>query len=77
MLCGRSTRESTPSSLIRDPDTNQTPGSTTRATSSAEANKRIQSQSRRHIPTANEMDEFFSGAEEEQHKQFIEKYVVC
>lgn len=78
LLCGRSTRESTPCSLIKDPDTIQTPGSTTRATtSSAKANGNIQSQSRRHIPTSHEMDEFFTHVESEQQKQFIDKYVVC
>lgn len=70
----RSTRESTPSSLIRDPDAIRTPGSTTRPRSSPEMNQRIQNSMRRHIPTAHEMDEFFSGAEEQQQKQFIEKY---
>lgn len=74
--CDRSTRESTPCNLIRDPDTIETPGSTTRRTNSTEANQRIQNSSRRHIPTACEMDEFFAGAEEEQQKQFIDKYVA-
>ncbi|XP_024028859.1 cyclin-dependent kinase inhibitor 4 [Morus notabilis] len=70
----RSTRESTPCSLIRDPDIIRTPGSTTRRTNSAETNRRIQNSSQRHIPTAHEMDEFFAGAEVEQQKQFIDKY---
>ncbi|KAJ7957725.1 Cyclin-dependent kinase inhibitor [Quillaja saponaria] len=70
----RSTRESTPCSLIRDPETIGTPGSSTRPTSSTEANRRIENSMRRQIPTAHEMDEFFAGAEEEQQKQFIKKY---
>ncbi|XP_050372759.1 cyclin-dependent kinase inhibitor 5-like [Argentina anserina] len=70
----RSTRESTPCSLIRDPDTIRTPGSTTRPTDSADTNRRIQNSSQRHIPTAHDMDEFFAGAEEEQQKQFVDKY---
>ncbi|CAN6580104.1 hypothetical protein ACFX13_032247 [Malus domestica] len=70
----RTTRESTPCSLIRDPDIIRTPGSTTRPTSSAEANRRIQNSSQRHIPTAHDMNEFFAGAEEEMQKKFIEKY---
>lgn len=74
-ICDRSARESTPCNLIRDPDAIRTPGSTTRQTNSAETNRRIQNSSRRHVPTAREMDEFFAGAEEEQQKQFIEKYV--
>nr|ALV85618.1 cyclin-dependent kinase inhibitor 5 [Prunus persica] len=70
----RTTRESTPCSLIRDPDTIRTPSSTTKPTNSAEANQRIQSSSQRHIPTAHDMDEFFAGAEGEQQRQFIAKY---
>uniref|UniRef100_A0A803Q2N1 Cyclin-dependent kinase inhibitor domain-containing protein n=1 Tax=Cannabis sativa TaxID=3483 RepID=A0A803Q2N1_CANSA len=71
----RSTRESTPSNLIRDPDIIRTPGSTTKQTNSAETtNRRTQNSSQRHIPTAHEMDEFFAGAEVEQQKQFIDKY---
>ncbi|KAF2288873.1 hypothetical protein GH714_022513 [Hevea brasiliensis] len=74
LLGGRSTRESTPCSLIRDPETIITPGSTTRPASSTETSRRIQNSVHRHIPTAHEMDEFFAGAEEEQQRQFIEKY---
>ncbi|KAA8527936.1 hypothetical protein F0562_035195 [Nyssa sinensis] len=70
----RSTRETTPCSLIRDPDAISTPGSTTRPTCLTETNRRLQNSMRRHIPTAHEMDEFFAGAEEQQQKQFIEKY---
>ncbi|XVF65136.1 hypothetical protein PTKIN_Ptkin09bG0222500 [Pterospermum kingtungense] len=70
----RSTRESTPCSLIRDPESIRTPGSTTRPTCIAEANQRVQNSIHQHIPMAHEMDEFFSVAEEEQQKQFIEKY---
>ncbi|KAE8076262.1 hypothetical protein FH972_014925 [Carpinus fangiana] len=70
----RSTRESTPCSLIRDPDTIRTPGSTTKPTRSSETNRRTQNTTRRHIPTAQEMDDFFAAAEEEQQRQFIEKY---
>lgn len=77
LLCDRSTRESTPCSLIRDPDIIRTPGSTTRPTNSAETNRRVQNNSQRHIPTAHEMDEFFAGAEVEQQKQFVDKYVTC
>lgn len=71
----RSTRESTPSSLIRNPDTIRTPSSTTRPTTSAvETNHRNPYSSNRHIPTAREMDEFFALAEEKQQRHFIEKY---
>ncbi|KAF7132197.1 hypothetical protein RHSIM_Rhsim09G0055300 [Rhododendron simsii] len=74
LLCDRSNRESTPCSLITDPDCIRTPGSTTRPTMSTEANRRLQNSMPRHIPTAKEMDEFFAGAEEKQLRQFIEKY---
>ncbi|KAG6574867.1 Cyclin-dependent kinase inhibitor 3, partial [Cucurbita argyrosperma subsp. sororia] len=71
----RSTRESTPSSLIRNPDIIRTPSSTTRPTSSMiETNRRNLYSSNRHIPTASEMDEFFALAEEKQQRHFIEKY---
>ncbi|KAK8560766.1 hypothetical protein V6N13_026202 [Hibiscus sabdariffa] len=70
----RGTREATPCSLIRDPENIRTPGSTTRPTSSAVTNKRVQNSTRRNIPTSNEMDEFFSLAEVDQQRQFIEKY---
>ena len=73
IIGNRTTRESTPCSLIRDPDIIRTPGSTTRPTCSTEANRRSET-SRRHIPTAREMDEFFSDAEEAQQKRFVEKY---
>lgn len=68
----RSTRESTPCSLIGDPDTVKTPGSTTKRTNATD--RRIQNSMQRPIPTAHEMDEFFAGAEEKQQKLFIDKY---
>ncbi|KAL9842779.1 Cyclin-dependent kinase inhibitor 4 [Arabidopsis thaliana] len=73
----RTTRESTPCSLIRRPEIMTTPGSSTKLNICvSESNQREDSLSRSHRrrPTTPEMDEFFSGAEEEQQKQFIEKY---
>lgn len=70
----RSTRESTPCSLIRDPEVVRTPSSTTRPTTLTETNRRIHNVDGRHIPTTHEMNEFFAGAEEEQQRNFIEKY---
>ncbi|KAI6694021.1 hypothetical protein NL676_021731 [Syzygium grande] len=70
----RSTRESTPCSLIRDPEVVRTPSSTTRPTTLTETNRRIHNVGGRHIPTTHEMNEFFAGAEEEQQRNFIEKY---
>ncbi|GMJ04776.1 inhibitor/interactor with cyclin-dependent kinase, KIP-RELATED PROTEIN 3 [Hibiscus trionum] len=70
----RGTRESTPCNLLRDPESIRTPGSTTRPTSSTETNRRLHNSMHRPLPTAHEMDEFFSIAEEELQRQFIEKY---
>uniref|UniRef100_A0A7N0V898 Cyclin-dependent kinase inhibitor domain-containing protein n=1 Tax=Kalanchoe fedtschenkoi TaxID=63787 RepID=A0A7N0V898_KALFE len=70
----RTTRESTPCSFIRGPDHVGTPGSATRASSSVESSKRMQNSVNRLMPTAKEMEEFFAGAEQQQHRQFIEKY---
>ncbi|ESQ51852.1 hypothetical protein EUTSA_v10017093mg [Eutrema salsugineum] len=74
----RTTRESTPCSLIRKPETITTPGSSTKLNNGISDNsdqrEESLSGSHRHLPTTPEMDEFFSGAEEEQQKQFIEKY---
>lgn len=73
-LPDRTTRESTPCNLIRDSDGVQTPGSSTRPTIASEANSRMHNSLQRHIPTTHELDEFFARAEEEQQRQFIEKY---
>ncbi|GAB2221769.1 hypothetical protein Drorol1_Dr00012957 [Drosera rotundifolia] len=71
---GRSTRESTPCSLIRNSDSIHTPGSTTRPVGAAEAIRRSEGSMRRRIPTTQEIEEFFAGLEKQQQKQFIEKY---
>ncbi|XAR48844.1 hypothetical protein NMG60_11031808 [Bertholletia excelsa] len=71
----RSTRESTPCSLIRDPESIRTPGSSTRpASSTDEGSRRLQNSVHRYMPMAHEIDEFFASAEEDQQRQFIEKY---
>ncbi|XP_049397805.1 cyclin-dependent kinase inhibitor 4-like [Solanum stenotomum] len=70
----RTTRESTPCNLIRDPDNITTPGSSTRPNNASEANGREPTSVQRIIPTAHEMNDFFAGTEEKQQKQFIEKY---
>ncbi|KAK9138285.1 hypothetical protein Sjap_008879 [Stephania japonica] len=70
----RSTRETTPCSLIRGSETVGTPGSTTRPTNSSAASRRIQNAVRRNIPTTHEMEEFFAGAEQQQQRIFTEKY---
>ncbi|XP_068662626.1 cyclin-dependent kinase inhibitor 5-like [Aristolochia californica] len=70
----RSVRETTPSSLIRASETPETPGSTTRPTASSASQRRIHSTMCRNIPTTNEMEEFFAGAELQQQRILTEKY---
>ncbi|KFK26372.1 hypothetical protein AALP_AA8G240000 [Arabis alpina] len=70
----RTTRESTPCSLVRKTEIITTPGSSTKVISDNSNRREERLVSNRHLPTTPEMDEFFSGAEEEQQKQFIEKY---
>ncbi|CAN1144503.1 Cyclin-dependent kinase inhibitor 4 [Linum perenne] len=66
----RSTRESTPCSLLRDPEAIATPVSDTRPTCSTDAVTRMPGRT----PSDREMDEFFAGAEKEQVRRFIDKY---
>ncbi|XVF38021.1 hypothetical protein REPUB_Repub20aG0062000 [Reevesia pubescens] len=68
-------RESTPCSLIRDPEIIRTPSSSTRSTSLEETNQKVQN-SARYIPTTHEMNEFFAVAKEEHQRRFIEKYTI-
>ncbi|KAK9671511.1 hypothetical protein RND81_12G035000 [Saponaria officinalis] len=70
----RSTRESTPSNMIQDSESIRTPGSTTRPASSPKTTRRLPSSTPRDIPTSHEMEEFFADAEEQQQKDFIQKY---
>ncbi|KAI5016441.1 cyclin-dependent kinase inhibitor 4-like [Hordeum vulgare subsp. vulgare] len=70
---GRSTRETTPCSLIRDQGTISTPGSTTRP-SHSNSHRRVQAPARHIIPCSAEMNEFFSAAEQPQQQAFIDKY---
>ncbi|KAK9072476.1 hypothetical protein SSX86_008910 [Deinandra increscens subsp. villosa] len=71
---GRTTRETTPCNLIRDPDDINIPGSSTKSTRPTGTNHRVQNTTSRHIPSTNEMDEFFTGPEKQQQRIFIEKY---
>lgn len=70
----RTARETTPCSLIRNSESIRTPGSTTRPTNSTASSRRMQSWMHSNIPTAHEMEEFFSGAEQMQQRMFAEKY---
>ncbi|XP_030532835.1 cyclin-dependent kinase inhibitor 3-like [Rhodamnia argentea] len=69
----RSTRESTPCSLMRDLNANTPPGSTTRQQSLSTAH-RTQMSILRSIPASDEMEEFFACAERRQQRSFLEKY---
>uniref|UniRef100_J3LJS4 Cyclin-dependent kinase inhibitor n=1 Tax=Oryza brachyantha TaxID=4533 RepID=J3LJS4_ORYBR len=74
----RSTRETTPCSLIKSSETISTPGSTTRTNSSMSSRRRMEaSVCRRYIPSSVEMEEFFAAAEQQQHQAFREKYNFC
>ncbi|KAJ1429365.1 Cyclin-dependent kinase inhibitor [Sesbania bispinosa] len=66
----RSTRESTPCSLIRDSSAIHTPGSTTRQ----RTHRMIHEHMQRNIPAAYEMEEFFAYAEKQQQTIFMDKY---
>ncbi|XP_047331306.1 cyclin-dependent kinase inhibitor 5-like [Impatiens glandulifera] len=66
----RSTRESTPISLIRDPQMVTTPGSTTRP----QPRSSLTNSMRTQIPTSEELDLFFGESEKLQEQQFKEKY---
>lgn len=70
----RGTRESTPCSLIRDPDAIRTPGSTTRRVCSTQSIGRAQNAMVGSFPTSMEMEEFFAYAERQQQTLFAEKY---
>ncbi|GMI85702.1 inhibitor/interactor with cyclin-dependent kinase, KIP-RELATED PROTEIN 3 [Hibiscus trionum] len=70
-LRDRSTMESPSCSLIKDFETIPAPGSTTKPRSSPSTHRRGPE---RFIPAAQEMEEFFACAEQQQQWQFIEKY---
>lgn len=70
----RNDRETTPCSPIKDSESAITPGSTTRKTNSVATSKRAQASKTGHIPTACEIEEFFTGAEQLQQQSFAEKY---
>ncbi|KAJ1298884.1 hypothetical protein BS78_01G488000 [Paspalum vaginatum] len=75
----RSTRETTPCSLIRGSEMISTPGSTTKSKSSSSMTSRcrIEASIRRFIPSSLEMEEFFAAAEEREQHTFREKYNFC
>ncbi|KAK3148429.1 hypothetical protein QOZ80_3BG0295000 [Eleusine coracana subsp. coracana] len=75
----RSTRETTPCSLIRNSETISTPGSTTKkkTSSSMTSCRRIEASVCRFIPSSLEIEEFFAAAEQQEQHAFREKYNFC
>lgn len=71
---GGMSRESTPCSLIRKPESIRTPSSSTKASSTTDDRIQLQNSSATDVPTAREVDDFFNCAEGEQQRKFIEKY---
>lgn len=70
----RSTRESTPCSLIRGSDSITNPGSSTKPRSLAASDRQTRNSMQQDIPTTHEIEEFFALAEQQQQKRFTEKY---
>lgn len=62
--------------MTRGSETLETPGSTTKSTNSATTSRRKKNALHQDIPSAREVDEFFDGAEKEQQRIFIEKYII-
>ncbi|XVE78079.1 hypothetical protein DITRI_Ditri13aG0115100 [Diplodiscus trichospermus] len=73
-LRDRSTRESTPCSLMKDSETMATPGSTTSRRRSSPSTHQRECNGVQSFPTTHEIDEFFACAEQQHQQQFIEKY---
>jgi len=75
----RSTRETTPCSLIRNSEMISTPGSTTKSKSSNSmtSRRRMEASVCRFIPSSLEMEEFFTAAEQHEQHTFREKYNFC
>ncbi|XP_062209806.1 cyclin-dependent kinase inhibitor 5-like [Phragmites australis] len=75
----RSTRETTPCSLIRNSETISTPGSTTKSktSNSMTSRRRMEASFCRFIPSSLEMEEFFAAAEQQAQHTFREKYNFC
>ncbi|GJR54221.1 cyclin-dependent kinase inhibitor 5-like protein [Tanacetum coccineum] len=73
---GRTTRETTPCSLIRNPDVLRTPGSSTKPKIRSTTHiYSVQNNTLpRIVPLASEMEEFLAGPEKEQQRLFMEKY---
>ncbi|KAL6659983.1 hypothetical protein ACP70R_002105 [Stipagrostis hirtigluma subsp. patula] len=75
----RSTRETTPCSLIRNSETISTPGSTTKSKTSnwMTSRRRMEASVCRFIPTSLEMEEFFTAAENMNNILSGREYNFC
>ncbi|KAL6649170.1 hypothetical protein ACP70R_013394 [Stipagrostis hirtigluma subsp. patula] len=75
----RSTRETTPCSLIRNSETISTPGSTTKSktSNSMTSRRRMEASVCRFMPSSLEMEEFFTAAEQQEQDTFRERYNFC
>ncbi|XP_008789443.2 cyclin-dependent kinase inhibitor 5-like [Phoenix dactylifera] len=71
---GRNARETTPCSLIREPESIEAPSSTNKPTKSTGNSRRARNSTGRDTLAALELEEFFAGAEQPQQRQFAEKY---
>ncbi|PHT38149.1 hypothetical protein CQW23_21722 [Capsicum baccatum] len=69
-----STRESTPCSVVREADAMVNPGSATRLADSSATAQITRNSILSNIPSAHEIEEFFTFAEQQQQRLFMEKY---
>jgi hypothetical protein len=72
----RSTRETTPCSLISNSETIRTPGSTTKSktSNSMTSHRTMDASLCRFVPTSVEMEEFFAASEQQAQHAFRERY---
>ncbi|XP_072968840.1 cyclin-dependent kinase inhibitor 5-like [Typha angustifolia] len=71
---GRNTRENTPCSLTRDPETIEVPGSSTRRTKSITTNRRRSTRLTQRTPSTQDIEDLFAKPEKQQQNDFKEKY---
>ncbi|PHU07103.1 hypothetical protein BC332_23592 [Capsicum chinense] len=69
-----STRESTPCSVVREADAMVNTGSATRLADSSATAQITRNSILSNIPSAHEIEEFFTFAEQQQQRLFMEKY---
>lgn len=72
----RNKRGFNPCTFLGDPKTDRTPSTISKPPGTADTKRRMKNSTKRHKPTVHEMDELFSGSEQEQQQQFIKKYDI-